>query len=203
MLFKRGAVVIYESPRDVHATGHAYSEELKWCYRLLTAVFMPVHGDTAKYLHGKLAEKMGINPLNIVIPEIGAVYGVNQKCVRRLQNVPSGNLYVDGIVLDEGNNIVRDRRSLAENGFLIVIVSVDMKNGKLLAPPDILLRGMCLTQESMETAKSAVESAISSLNFSEEVIDRSRMTQAIRKSLKKQFVKLRHFPMIMPIIYEA
>jgi ribonuclease J len=204
-LFKRGAVVIYESLRDVHATGHAYSEELKMVLSLVNPqFFMPVHGEYRhQYLHGKLAEKMGINPLNIVIPEIGAVYGVNQKCVRRLQNVPSGNLYVDGIVLDEGNNIVRDRRSLAENGFLIVIVSVDMKNGKLLAPPDILLRGMCLTQESMETAKSAVESAISSLNFSEEVIDRSRMTQAIRKSLKKQFVKLRHFPMIMPIIYEA
>lgn len=204
-LFKRRAEVIYENLRDVHATGHAYSEELKIILSLVKPTFfMPVHGEYRHlFLHSKLAEKVGVNPLNIFIPEIGTAFSVNQKTVKRLPNVPAGNSYVDGTVLEEGSNVIRDRRSLAENGFLIVIVSVDMKNGSLNSPPDILLRGMCLTPEAQEQAKNIVEEAVRGLNFNDEVIDRSRITQAIRKSLKKQFVKFRHFPMIMPIVYET
>lgn len=203
-LFKRGAEVVYESMNDVHASGHAYAEELKMMLSLVKPkFFVPVHGEYRHlYLHKKMAESMGINPLNIMIPEQGAVIGVNQKTIRRLSNVPSGSLYVDGIVLDEGSNIIRDRRNLAENGFLIVIVSVDMKNGKVLTPPDILVRGMSLSSEQLDNAKVIVQNAIESLSFSEEVIDRSRVTQAIRKTLKKKFIKDRHFPMIMPIIFE-
>ncbi|HKL93956.1 MAG TPA: ribonuclease J, partial [Clostridia bacterium] len=203
-LFKRGAEVVYESMTDVHASGHAYAEELKL---LLTLVkpkfFIPVHGEYRHlYLHAKMAESVGVNPLNIMIPEIGAVFGVNQKTIKRQSNVPAGSLYVDGEILDEGSNIIRDRRSLAENGFLIVIVSVDMKNGKLLTPPDILIRGMSLSADALENAKTIVQNSIESLNFNDEVIDRSRVTQAIRKALKKKFIKDRHFPMIMPIIFE-
>jgi len=204
-LFKRGAEVIYESMNDVHVSGHAYAEELKLMLTLVKPkFFMPVHGEYRhQYLHSKMAEKCGVNPLNIAIPEIGAVYGVNQKTMKRQSNVTAGNVYIDGTVLDEGSNIIRDRKSLSENGFLIVIVSVDMKNGILLSPPDLLVRGMSMSPEALESAKGIVENAIATLDFVGEVIDRSRITQAIRKSLKRQFVKDRHFPMIMPIIYEA
>ncbi len=203
-LFKRGAEVVYESMKDVHVSGHAYAEELKIMMSLVKPkFFMPVHGEYRhQFLHTKIAENMGIPPLNIAIPEIGAVFGITKKTMKRQSNIPSGNVYVDGTILDEGSNIIRDRKSLGENGFVIVIVNVDMKNGTLISPPDILARGLSMSSNFLETAKNTTERAIASIDFVENVVDRAVVTSAIRKSLRKLFFKDRHYPMIMPIVIE-
>lgn len=204
-LFKKGAEVIYESMNDVHVSGHAYAEELKVMLSLVRPkFFIPVHGEYRhQFLHAKIAEDMGVHPLNIAIPEIGMVYGVNKRSLKRQSNVPAGNSYVDGIILDEGNNIIRDRKNLAENGFLIVILNVDYKNGVLMSKPDILVRGMTISDEFRNKAEYLIERAISNLDFEKTVVDRSMLTQTVRKTLKKQFIKDRHYPMIMPIIIES
>lgn len=128
-LFKCGAEVIYDAMNDVHVSGHAYEEELKIMLSLVRPkFFLPVHGEYRHQVkHVMLAEALGVPKANIAIPEIGQVWGFNQSEMKRHPNVPSGSIFVDGEMLDDGKSVINERRHLAENGLIVLLVSIDLK----------------------------------------------------------------------------
>ena len=202
-LFKCGAEVIYDAMNDVHVSGHAYEEELKIMLSLVRPkFFLPVHGEYRHQVkHVMLAEALGVQKANIAIPEIGQVYGFNQSEMKRHPNVPSGSIFVDGEMLDDGKSVINERRHLAENGLIVLLVSIDFKAERLSAPCDVVTRGFGITEETESVIKRLVDKTVSELDFSA-LDDRSELPKLIRKTIKNYFAKDRQFPVIMPIVLE-
>ena len=202
-LFKCGAEVIYDAMNDVHVSGHAYEEELKIMLSLVRPkFFLPVHGEYRHQVkHVMLAEALGVQKANIAIPEIGQVYGFNQSEMKRHPNVPSGSIFVDGEMLDDGKSVINERRHLAENGLIVLLVSIDFKAERLSAPCDVVTRGFGITEETESVIKRLVDKTVSELDFSA-LDDRSELPKLIRKPIKNYFAKDRQFPVIMPIVLE-
>lgn len=202
-LFKCGAEVIYDAMNDVHVSGHAYEEELKIMLSLVRPkFFLPVHGEYRHQVkHVMLAEALGVPKANIAIPEIGQVWGFNQSEMKRHPNVPSGSIFVDGEMLDDGKSVINERRHLAENGLIVLLVSIDFKAERLSAPCDVVTRGFGITDETESVIKRLVDKTVSELDFSA-LDDRSELPKLIRKPIKNYFAKDRQFPVIMPIVLE-
>ena len=126
-LFKKGADVIYESMVDIHVSGHAYQEELKLLQALVKPkYFVPVHGEYRHLKqHAQLAEKMGVEKDNIFIADIGTVLEFTKDTGRTAGTVVAGKVLVDGLgVGDVGNIVLRDRKHLAEDGLIVVVVTI-------------------------------------------------------------------------------
>ena len=202
-LFKCGAEVIYDAMNDVHVSGHGYEEELKIMLSLVRPkFFLPVHGEYRHQVkHVMLAEALGVPKANIAIPEIGQVWGFNQSEMKRHPNVPSGSIFVDGEMLDDGKSVINERRHLAENGLIVLLVSIDFKAERLSAPCDVVTRGFGITDETESVIKRLVDKTVSELDFSA-LDDRSELPKLIRKPIKNYFAKDRQFPVIMPIVLE-
>ncbi|MDE6060046.1 MAG: ribonuclease J [Clostridia bacterium] len=199
-LFRKGADVIYDSMNDIHVSGHAYEEELK---RMLTLVrpqfFMPVHGEYRhQFKHMQLAKSLGVLSKNIVIPNIGESYGVTAKGIKKHSNVPSGNIYVDGVVLEDGQSVVNDRRSLAEYGMLIVLAAVDVERGVIVGDVDIVARGFNLTVEVEKSIRAAVIEGVNGVDLDK--ADVNEYARSVKKSVRKLFYRDRQFPIIIPVI---
>lgn len=201
-LFRKGANVIYDSMNDIHVSGHAYAEELKLMLTLVhPQFFMPVHGEYRhQFKHAEIAKSLGVASKNIVIPNIGECYGVNQKGIRQHSNVVSGNTYVDGVVLEDGKSVVNDRRSLAEYGMLLVLCAVDMDLGKISGDVDVVARGFNLTDDVRSSIENATKDAINSVDFDK--TDVNEIARIVKKAVRKLFYKDRQFPIIIPVIVE-
>ena len=134
-LFKKGAEVVYKSLENIHVSGHACQEELKLILSLThPKYFIPVHGEFRHLRqHALLAEKMGIPTKNIIIGDVGKVIELGPNSCKLNGTVPSGVVLVDGLgVGDVGNIVLRDRKHLAEDGIIIVVVTMSKKDGKIL-----------------------------------------------------------------------
>ena len=157
-LMKRDIEVIYENMYEVHVSGHACQEELKLMMGVIKPkFFFPVHGEQ-KHLkkHAKLAEAMGISKKNIFIGDIGKHVEITEKGIKTLDNVPSGDVYVDGIgVGDVGNIVLNDRKHLSADGIIIIVATIDSQTGEVLSGPDIVSRGFVYVRESEELIASA------------------------------------------------
>src|SRR5699024_9834040 len=133
-LFQKGAEVIYESLADIHVSGHACEEELKLIHTLVKPkFFMPIHGEYRHLKrHAALAESLGMPKENIFIQDIGSVLALTEDSCKFAGNVPSGRLLVDGLgVGDVGNIVLRDRKHLAEDGLMIVVVTISKDGGEM------------------------------------------------------------------------
>ena len=201
-LFRKGANVIYEAMNEVHVSGHAYEEELKIMLSLVRPkFFIPVHGEYRhQFKHAEIAKSLGIKESNIVIPNIGEVYGVNMHSLKQHSNVPAGNVYVDGVVLEDGNAVVSDRRSLAEYGMLLVLASVNSEKGVIAGDADVIARGFNLTDEIEQEIKDVVRDTVNGADFDENSM--SELARAVKKAVRKLFYRDRQFPIIIPIIVE-
>lgn len=199
-LFRKGADVIYDSMNDIHVSGHAYEEELKLMLSLVhPQFFMPVHGEYRhQYKHAEIAKAIGVHSKNIVIPNIGESYGVTAKGIRKHSNVPAGNTYVDGVVLEDGQSVVNDRRSLAEYGMLIVLAAVDLERGKIVGGVDVVARGFNLTDEVEKSICAAVIEGVNNADLDKADID--EYARNVKKSVRKLFYRDRQFPIIIPVI---
>jgi len=208
-LFKKGAEVIYKSLENTHVSGHACQEELKLMLSLVKPkFFIPVHGEYRHLkLHAGLAEQMGMDPKNIIISDIGKVIELGPNSVKQNASVPSGVVLVDGLgVGDVGNIVLRDRKHLAEDGIIVVVVTLDKKTGEVLAGPDVLSRGFVYVRESedlMEEAKAVAKASL-------EKCAKKRVTDwtGIKSSLKNNmgdfiYTQTKRKPMIMPVIMEV
>lgn len=201
-LFRKGANVIYEAMNEVHVSGHAYEEELKIMLSLVRPkFFIPVHGEYRhQFKHAEIAKSLGIRESNIVIPNIGEVYGVNANSLKQHSNVTAGNVYVDGVVLEDGNAVISDRRSLAEYGMLLVLASVNTEKGVMAGDCDVIARGFNLTEEIEAEIQSVVRDTVNGADFDENSLN--ELARTVKKAVRKLFYRDRQFPIIIPIIVE-
>ena len=206
-LSRKGADVIFQ---DVHVSGHACQEEIKLIYSLVKPKYaIPVHGE---YRHLKaqagIAKDLGIPKENIFILSSGDVLELNeQEPARVTGKVRTGSILVDGLgVGDVGNIVLRDRQHLAEDGIMIVVLTLEKHSGNLLAGPDIVSRGFVYVRESedlMDEARIVVEDAID-VCLDKHITDWGKIKNIIKDSLGDFLWKrTKRNPMILPIIMEA
>ncbi|MDR1668978.1 MAG: ribonuclease J, partial [Oscillospiraceae bacterium] len=152
-LFKRGCEVIYRRLADIHVSGHACQEELKLILALTKPkYFIPMHGEYRMLkAHAELAALTGVAPNHMLIPELGRPVEISEKGIRYGTVVPSGRVFVDGMSSgDVGSVILRDRRHLANDGILLVVVTMDADGSTVIAGPDIVTRGFALPKDDSE-----------------------------------------------------
>lgn len=208
-LFKKGAEVIYESMADVHVSGHACREELKIIMALTKPkFFIPVHGEYRHLkLHGELAETMGVPKKNIVIMDIGNVVEIGRDSAKITSSVQSGRVLVDGLgVGDVGNIVLRDRKHLAQDGLIVVVMTFSGDSGLLLAGPDIISRGFVYVREAeglMDDMKDVIMDAIDNFEI-KNVRDWNTLKSAVKNRLSQYiYEKTKRSPMLLPVIVEV
>ncbi len=208
-LMKSGAEVIYEAMYEVHVSGHACQEELKLMLALTRPkFFIPVHGEY-KHLkkHGQIAEEMGIPSKNIIIGSIGNVIETDGLEMNIVSQVPSGRVLVDGLgVGDVGSIVLRDRKHLAQDGIIIIVVAIDRVSNTLTSGPDIISRGFVYVRESEELIEEFKKVTIDTLNDCSvyEFREWNSLKAKLRDSLSDYiYTKTKRNPMILPIIMET
>lgn len=207
-LFKQGAEVIYETLADVHVSGHACQEELKLIHTLVKPkYFIPVHGEHKHLiLHAKMAEELGMSSSNIFIIDNGMVLEFTQDSARVSGRVTAGNVLVDGLGIgDVGNIVLRDRKHLAQDGLLVVVVTISKEYGQIVAGPDIISRGFVYVRESedlMEECRFVIKNALNDC-IKERETDWSTLKTVIKDTAKNYlYEKTKRKPMILPVIME-
>ena len=208
-LMKLGAEVVYERMYEIHVSGHANQEELKMMLGLIKPTyFIPVHGEQ-KHLqrHKELAEKMGIPSGNIIITDIGRTVEVSDDGIRVAGTVPAGRVFVDGIgVGDVGSVVMRDRKRLAEDGIITIVVAMDRASGDVVSGPDIITRGFVYVRESEDLIKDSEDIAMWAIEncLDNDIRDWSTIKQRIRDEVSHVvYEKTKRSPMILPIIMEV
>jgi len=212
-LFKRGAEVFYEKVSEIHVSGHASKEELKLMLSLIKPkFFIPVHGEYRHLVyHAQLAQKVNIPEENVFILEDGEVMEFTADSARRAGRVNIGRVYIDGktagSTADAGVDtvVLRDRRKLAHDGVVIVILGIEKTTGKVVSGPDIVSRGFVFedaSQELMAEVKDVVMDTLT-LMIPEAKGDWAVVSAKVRAALKKFINKrMERRPMILPIIME-
>ena len=205
-LSMKGANVIFQ---DTHVSGHACQEEIKLIYSLVKPKYaIPVHGE---YRHLKanagIAKSLGIPKDNIFILKSGDVLALDDESAEVLDKVHTGEILVDGLgVGDVGNIVLRDRQHLAEDGILIVVLTLEKRTNQLLAGPDIVSRGFVYVRESeslMEEARKVVTEAVEKCLMSRHA-DWSKIKLVIRDTMNDFIWKrTKRKPMILPIIMDV
>ena len=206
-LAQKGANVIF---KDAHVSGHACQEELKLIYSLLKPKYaIPVHGEFRHLqANAKIAEALGVAKENIFILQTGDVLELGQDDAKVVDKVQTGAILVDGLgVGDVGNIVLRDRQHLAEDGIMIVVLTLERGSNQLLAGPDIVSRGFVYVRESerlMEEAKQVLEEALERCLNSGRYVDWNRIKIVIRDTMN-DFIwkKTKRKPMILPIIMDV
>jgi ribonuclease J len=205
-LSMKGAEVICE---DTHVSGHACQEEIKLMYALVRPKYaIPVHGEYRHLMAQKnLVQAMGIPKENVVILSSGDVLEIGQKSWGIIDHVQAGGILVDGLgVGDVGNIVLRDRQNLAQNGIIVVVLTLEKYSNQLLAGPDIVSRGFVYVRESedlMEDARGVVGDAVQDC-LDRHINDWGKIKNIIRDSLSDFLWKrMKRNPMILPIIMEV
>lgn len=207
-LFKKGADVIYEALEEVHVSGHAYQEELKLIHTLVhPKYFMPVHGEYRHLRHHtELAQKLGMDEKNIFNLETGQVLEISDKEAMISGRVPTGSVYVDGFgVGDVGNIVLRDRKHLAQDGMLTIVVTIEKESYNVIAGPDIITRGFVYAKESEALIKEAKEIVRRELEscLEDRIIEWYVLKASMKKSIEKYlYEKTKRRPIVLPIIME-
>ena len=207
-LYRCGAEVVYSALADVHVSGHACREELKLMHALTRPkYFLPVHGEyRMQWQHAELAESMGMDIHNIVIPELGQVYEMDQESISFGEVVPSGTVLVDGLGIgDVGNVVLRDRKHLSQDGLIIVSMVIDRDRGELLSGPEIISRGFIYVRDNegvIDDVRDAVRQilATSSLKGADWTTLKNRIKDDLHRYI---FEKMKRNPMILPIIMDT
>ena len=206
-LYQQGAEVIFQ---DTHVSGHACQEEIKLIYSLVKPKYsIPVHGE---YRHRKananLAKSLGIPKENVFMLHSGDVLEVSEQEAKVVDKVHTGEILVDGLgVGDVGNIVLRDRQHLAEDGIMIVVLTLERGSNQLLAGPDIVSRGFVYVRESedlMEEARQVVTDAVEDCLNHQRNADWSKIKLVIRDTMN-EFIwkKTKRRPMILPIIMDV
>ncbi|MDO4522591.1 MAG: ribonuclease J [Eubacteriales bacterium] len=205
-LTAKGADVIFQ---DTHVSGHACQEEIKLIYSLVRPKYaIPVHGEFRHLKAQKnIAENLGIPKENIHILQSGDVLELDAQSAKVTGRVPTGAILVDGLgVGDVGNIVLRDRQHLAEDGIMIVVLTLQKFGNQLLAGPDIVSRGFVYVRESeglMEEARQVVEEALDYC-ASKHITDWGKIKNTIKEELNSFIWKrTKRNPMILPIIMEV
>ena len=207
-LYRKGADVVYEKSEGLHVSGHACQEELKIIHALLKPkFFLPVHGEQRHLqLHGRLAKNMGMNPKHILIGEIGSQFELSARSCKLTGTVPAGKVLVDGTgVGDVGSVVLRDRKHLAQDGMIVVVVNLNSIDGSVISGPDIITRGFVYVKESEDLMEALQDVAWEAIERCQRkrIRDWSAIKTAIKNDLSGYLYKTtKRNPMILPVITE-
>jgi ribonuclease J len=208
-LHRRGAEVVHSGLAEVHVSGHAMRGELQTLLGVARPeFFIPVHGEYRHmYHHAELARDMGVAGPNVLLCEDGDVVTLSDAGIDFSGRVPAGYLYVDGIVGDVGHGVLRDRRVLAEEGVIVVVVALDVASGEILTGPEIITRGWVhapeaepLLEEARQVVRAAVGQAVAEGSASEPEAVKRLVRAAIGRLVNE---RTRRRPMIVPVVMEA
>ncbi len=207
-LTRMGAQVLYERISPVHVSGHASQEELKFVLTTLQPrFFMPVHGEYRHLAeHRRIAERVGVDAEHILVAESGAIVDLSADAIEVVGATDVSHVFVDGLTVGEvGDVTLRDRRHLAEDGVVVVVVNVDRHTGKCLTAPDIISRGFVHAPEAedlLDRARDVVRTAIEAGDHPDP--DPQYLQNKIRSTLgRRLFRATRRRPVILPIVTEV
>ncbi len=209
LLTEKGAEIIYESLADVHVSGHAKQQELMLMHALVQPkYFMPMHGEFSMLKeHKDMAIRMGMDEENIFLLKNGDVLELSRRGAQMAPPVPHGNILIDGLgVGDVGNIVLRDRKHLAEDGLMVVVVAFDDETGAVISGPDLISRGFVYVRESedlMDGARKEIIKALDKLK-AKNVREWSTIKGEIRDTLRSYLYQhTKRSPMILPIIMDV
>jgi ribonuclease J len=207
-LTRLGARVVHSGIAPVHATGHARQEELKTLLSISRPEwFVPVHGEFRHLTeHAALARAMGMSGNRILVCEDGDQVVLDDDGATLGRRVPAGYLYVDGIVGDVGQGVLRDRRVLAEEGVVVVVVAVDVTTGAIITGPEIITRGWVYAPEAEALLDGCAAEVLAEIKeaFEHGATDIETLQRHVRRAAGR-FVSehTRRRPMIVPVVMEA
>ena len=207
-LFHKGAEVIYDRHTDLHVSGHASQEDQKMMLALAKPkFFIPVHGEYRMLCkHAELGRIMGVEPNNIVIAENGSVIELSRKSIKSVDIVPAGRVFVDGSgVGDVGSIVLRDRKHLAQDGMIVVVLALSGEDSSLISGPEIVTRGFIYEKESedlIEEMKRVIFESLESCRH-QRITDWAGIKNKVRTNLTGYLYKTtKRSPMILPVIAE-
>jgi ribonuclease J len=205
-LMRKGADVIFQ---DVHVSGHACKEDIKLIYSLVNPKYcIPVHGEYKHLIaQAKIAEELGYEKEDIILLSSGDVLELDEESAKITGRVPVGNVMVDGLgVGDVGNIVIRDRQRLAEDGIIIVVMTLEARSGQVLAGPDIVSRGFVYVRNSESLMDEAQMVLYDTMEYcmAHHITDWGKIKSEVKDALG-DFVwkETKRRPMIMPIIMEV
>ena len=208
-LFMKGAEVIYDRLEDLHVSGHACREELKMMIALTKPrFFMPLHGEQRHLrTHAELAKHMGVETNNVVVSDIGRIVEVTKKGIKLGGTVPSGKVLVDGTgVGDVGSVVLRDRRHLAQDGMVVIVMTLSAEDASLISGPDIVTRGFVYVKESDNLIEELKRVTLETLDACENqrITDWATIKAKVKANLSGYLYKqTKRSPMILPVIMEV
>ncbi len=202
-LYRQGAEVVYDDLADVHASGHAHKEELKLLLKATRPkYFIPVHGEYRHLVkHARLARECGVLPENTIILEDGEPVSFSAEGFRRETRIPAESLLVDGkVVGDVGRQILRERRTMGEEGLVIVSLVRDAASGRLLHGPELVSRGFIFEQQFSHILDDAGDIAVEIVESNAEATD-EQLYEKVRVPLRRFFRSVvGRNPVVLPII---
>ena len=205
-LFRKGVKVIYDKADMLHVSGHACQEELKIIHALTKPrFFVPLHGEQRMLqIHSQLAQDMGMERNHIAIADNGSVVEITAKTLKINGSVPSGEVYVDGSgVGDVGAVVMRDRKRLAEDGMVVVVLPISSHDGGLLAPPEIITRGFIYVKESGDLMKDLQTIAMDAADSvsRKRARDDGELKGAVKSAVSSYLFKnTKRSPMVIPVV---
>ena len=208
-LHKKGVTLLNDAVADVHVSGHACQEELKIMLSLIKPkYFLPIHGEYRHLkAHSDLAEEMGMERKDIIIPDQGMVIELSEAGVRNVDRVQSGKVLIDGLgVGDVGSVVLRDRRHLAQDGLIVVVAALSFDTKEIITGPEIVSRGFVYVKEAeelMEGLRSIAEDAIIKC-FDNDIEEWNAIKGKIKDALTTYIYSItKRKPMILPVIMEV
>ena len=206
-LFRKGVNVVYNRSDMLHVSGHACQEELKIIHALTKPrFFVPLHGEQRMLqIHSRMAQQMGMDRNHIAIGENGSVIEITGKTMKLNGSVPSGEVYVDGSgVGDVGAVVIRDRKRLAEDGMVVVILPVSAQSGQLMSTPNIITRGFIYVKESdgmIHELEHIAMDAAEGIDRRRNSRDDGELRTAVKSAVSNYLFKTtKRNPMVIPVV---
>lgn len=210
-LARRGADIIYDGMRHVHVSGHGSEEELKLMLSLTRPrYFVPIHGEYRQLSrHSRIAERAtaGLDPpLSVLMAENGDIIRFGPQGAHLAGKAPAGRMLIDGTHTGEvGDEVLRDRRHLSEDGVLVPVVAINRQTGGMEGEPDVISRGVVISPGSEELLRESarlIGQVVSDASL-EERTDQGLIKEKIRVELRRFFRKRSgRRPLVLPVIME-
>jgi len=207
-LYRKDCQVIYNELADVHASGHAYKEELKIMHSLIKPkFFIPVHGEFRHLKnHQTLAKSLGMKERDIIIPSLGMQVELTKDSLKIAGQVPAGEILLDGTGMgDKDSNVIRDRITLSQDGVCAVVVNISKASRQVVSVPEIISRGFIYQDEANSIISEAKEFIFNYLNNLDiKSMDPNELRATIRKASTNYFFKnTKRKPMILSVVIEV
>lgn len=201
-LFYKGAEVIYTTTPGVHVSGHGSIEELKLMYTLLKPeYFVPIHGEMRHQVaHSKLIASLGLSEDHIFKLKNGDILEVGEDGAEIIGHVQSGMIMVDGLELGEGGMVLRDRQKLAQEGIVVMVVTVDKEKEEVLGIPEVVMRGVIYRDEDTFIEELKLETFRALITSNTPVVSNDIIKDIVGRFI---YEKTRRRPVIIPVLVEV